>query len=376
MGRDGGEDGFVRRGPGWLNCRMKPNGAAFRSTGDEPSAPPTRPPLRWWPAAGIVVLAAAAILVIRLQEDVPFQTRNLASLAVSLAAVALLWLWWLVGSRAPWRWRLIGCGGALLVVGLGLALFRIRGVSGDLMPIIEPRWAARERAVSPPAPPEAPQVAATPVAAPRRVVADFPQFLGPNRNCVIEGVELDPDWQARPPRPVWRRPIGEGWAGFAVVGERAFTQDQQGEWERVICLELATGRLLWEHRDRTRYDTTIAGPGPRAVPTVHEGRVLTLGATGLLNCLDAASGRLLWQRWITRDADSSVPDWGFAGSPLVIDGKVIVSAGGRDGRSLWAYDLQTGEPMWHAGDDAAGYSAPCLMDLAGVPQVLIFNRHR
>lgn len=355
---------------------MQVNESAPHSVGGGSPSPAPRPPLRWWPAVVILGLTIAVITLIRLQEDEPFQTRNLASLVVALVTGAMLWLWWLLGSRAPWRWRVIGCGGALMVVGLGLALFRVVGVSGDLMPILEPRWVTRQKPA-----PEAPDTAAPPAAsgvthAPRRIVADFPQFLGPHRNCVIEGIELDADWQARPPELLWRRPIGEGWSGFAVVGERAFTQDQQGPWERVLCLELATGRLLWEHRDSTRYETTIAGAGPRAVPTVHKDRVLTLGATGLLNCLDASSGRLLWQRWITRDADSSIPEWGFAGSPLVWDGKVIVSAGGGSGRSLWAYDLETGAPVWHAGDDAAGYSAPCLLELAGALQILIFNRHR
>lgn len=331
---------------------------------------PARPPLRLWPAGLIGALLAAALVVIRQLDHLPYQSRNLASLAAGLAALALLWLWWLGGSRAPWRWRLMGCGAVLVLAGLGAALFRIRGVTGDLVPILEPRWRRAPAQAAAVPQPEPPARTDQPVQTPR---ADFPQFLGPNRDGVIPGVRLDPDWAARPPQVLWRRPVGAAWSGFAVVGDRALTQEQEGEQELVTCYDLATGRPLWRHADPARYFTTLAGEGPRCTPTVASNRVYTLGATGLLNCLALADGRRLWSRPITADAGSTVPEWGFAGSPLVWAGKVIVSAGGREDRSLLAYQAETGALVWHAGTRAANYSSPALLPLAGRPQVLMFN---
>jgi outer membrane protein assembly factor BamB len=142
----------------------------------------------------------------------------------------------------------------------------------------------------------------------------------------------------------------------------------------VVAYDLATGEILWTHSDPERYETTIAGIGPRATPTIDGDRVYTLGATGILNALDLATGERLWRRDIVEDNDTVNPEWGRSGSPLVLDDVVIVSAGGTGGRSLVAYDRETGEPVWSEGDDFCGYSSPYPTTLAGVAQILIFNR--
>jgi outer membrane protein assembly factor BamB len=329
---------------------------------------PSPPRLRWWPALVILVGLAVWIGVVRANDGVAFQQRNIQTAQAALAGLALLLLWWSFFSRAPKRLRLTV---SLVVLGAlvaAAALFRIRGVSGDLVPILEPRWVKRELTVPPPnAVPAAP---ATSVAGAR---ADFPQFLGPARTAVLAGPKLATDWAARPPAVLWRQPLGAAWSGFSIVVGRAFTQEQRGEVECVTCYDLATGKLLWLHADQARYATTIAGEGPRATPTVVGDRVFSFGATGLLNCLDAATGRPLWQRDTANDAGAAVPEWGFTSSPLVSDGRVIVSAGGRRNQSLLAYAVADGAPLWGGGSAAAGYSSPMLATLAGAPQVLSFN---
>ncbi len=92
----------------------------------------------------------------------------------------------------------------------------------------------------------------------------------------------------------------------------------------------------------------MAGAGPRATPAFHNGQVLTLGATGLLNALDATDGSPLWQRNLVDDTGAKVPDWGFSASPLVVDDLVIVHSGAPDGKAIVAYDLASGEPRWFA----------------------------
>jgi outer membrane protein assembly factor BamB len=331
--------------------------------------------IRWWPAGVGLGLAIGVVGVVQLQGDWPYQQRNLGTIVTLLIAGVWLWGWWLWGSRAPRRWRYGGAGGVAVAVLLGLSLFRIRGVSGDLLPILEWRWArpaagATEVTLDPrvgePTQPSA-ETAARP---------DFPQFFGPNRDGVVHGPALDPDWATRPPEVVWRRPIGAGWSGFAVVGDVAVTQEQDGENELVTAYELTTGRRLWAHADPARYRTTIAGEGPRATPTVVGDRVFTLGAQGRLNCLTLAEGRVVWARQVTEDAGSDVPEWGYAGSPLHRDGRLMVSGGGREDRSLLAYDAATGEILWTGGSAPAGYSSPVAVELAGVPQVLSFNSRR
>jgi outer membrane protein assembly factor BamB len=167
--------------------------------------------------------------------------------------------------------------------------------------------------------------------------------------------------------------VGQGWSGFAVQGSLAITQEQHGDEERVVAYQAETGRAVWSHADNARYSTVIAGTGPRSTPTVHAGRVFTMGGTGILNALDLATGRRLWTHDVIKENEGNLPDWGKSCSPLVVDERVIVSAGG-SGRSLVAYDAASGERVWAAGSAGASYSSPVLLTLGGRAQVVIFNR--
>lgn len=334
---------------------------------DEPhNTPAARPGIRWWPAWMILILGGVALAVIRLAGDAPYQTRNLRSTVAVLVMLALIVLWWMLLSRARWRIRFLGLLGAILVLGAPALLFRIRGVSGDLVPILEPRWA--RQAPSVPIAKEPPRASES-----RGSSSDFPQFQGPQRNGVLSAPALARDWNATPPTIAWKQPIGAAWSGFAVVGSQAVTQEQQGEEELVTCYDSASGRRLWTHSDASRYATTIAGEGPRATPTIVGDHVFTLGANGLLNCLDLASSRRIWGRDLRKDAEVNVPGWGFASSPLVHEGRVIVSAGGHTNRSLMAYSIADGAVAWTGGDRPVNYSSPALLDLAGMRQIVMFN---
>lgn len=331
--------------------------------------------VRWWPAAIIILLAAGRVLWIWSVPSLNRQNQVMSSGEAVLLTLALLFLWLVLLSRLRWRIRLLS---ALLVVMLGVLLRQtvtVRAVSGDLVPIFAWRWSEPIDARLEAAPADGfavPGVAAVPESAPA-TAADFPQFLGPQRDGVVRGVRLARDWAARPPRQLWRLPVGAGWSGFAVADGIAVTQEQRGEVEQVVAYDLATGGTIWSQADATRYRSIVAGDGPRATPTLDGGRVFTLGSTGVLNCLDLKSGERLWARNILLDGGAEVPQYGTASSPLVFDDRVVVSAGGPDGRSLLAYDRGTGEIAWSGGGNPAGYSSPILTILAETPQILIFN---
>jgi outer membrane protein assembly factor BamB len=315
--------------------------------------------IRWWPGIVIAILGVSAFLIIRTVDVWPYeQARTLAILGTAAGTVLLLLIWWLLFSRSSMRVRFA----VFAICALPFALFRHRGMTGDFLPIFEFRFAKRA----------APAMTGSgSLTAGSR--ADYPQIFGPNRDTRIDGTTLDPDWEKRPPEILWCKPVGSAWAGFAIVGNRALTLEQQGEEECVTCYDINTGNLLWKTPNAGHYNTAIAGEGPRTVPTVIGNRVYTLGATGTLRCLDLESGKPLWTCELTTDADVAIPMWGFASSPLVHEGKVIVSAGGTDGRSLLAYDAVTGEPAWKGGSRAINYSSPFLVTLAGRPQIVMFN---
>ncbi len=317
----------------------------------------------------IILVAGGVILWVRTRTTWSFQERNIQTLSVLVGGLMLFLVWWLSASRAPWRMRLLVTGAFVCLIGIALALFRIHGVSGDLRPVFQFRWAKAAGLGHP-------DESGTPIQIAGSGAFDFPQFLGPNRTAILEGPGLNRDWQANRPQVLWRKPIGAAWSGWAVVGRRAFTQEQRLEGECVTCYDALTGRLLWSHADPAHYQSVLAGEGPRCTPTVLGNSVFALGATGILNCLDATSGKRLWFRNIVGDAQSRLPEWGFSGSPLVVDGKVIVSSGGSPSRSLLAYDSASGQLVWSAGDRWISYGSPFLATLSGVRQILAFNSRK
>ena len=365
--------------------------------------------LRWWPAAVVVAGGVLWLGYIWFVSPGIRQDRNVRSILATAVTGILLLLWFLLASGLRWKTRLAGFGLVVAALVLLAGLFRIEGVSGDLVPILAYRWSARPGSASgpvsastdsspavteaPPSPgpiagasvtPESsgptPPVPGSPAptlsdAAPVSAIpsADYPQFLGPTRDAVLPGPRLARDWSARPPRLLWRQPIGAGWSAFAVVGGLAVTQEQHGDDEQIVAYEARSGRVRWRHSDRTRYDTVIAGVGPRATPTIRDGRVFAMGATGILNALRLDNGERLWSHRVLEDNGSSNLSWGTSGSPLVDGDRVVVSAGGREGRSLVAYRADTGEPLWATGHDRQGYSSATIATLAGRRQILVFN---
>lgn len=325
------------------------------------SSPPK--PVRWQIGVRMTVLGIAVITWVRWREDWPFQKRNLISYEVGFVTLLALVIWWLFLSRAAWRirWRVMGA--ALGLMGLFVAVVRLHGVSGDLVPEFAWRWSGASAA----------QASAPVNNAPAKGLhGDFPQFYGPDRTGVLKGPKLNSDWAMHPPQTLWRKPIGAGWSGFAVVGDVCITQEQKGENECVSALVLATGEPRWVHADAAHYQSLIAGEGPRATPTVTGGNVFTLGSTGILNCLDLATGAVRWSQNVVSAVNGKIPEWGATSSPLVVDDLVIVHGGEKGTHSLVAYRTSDGGLVWKGGTKSS-YATPVLATLAGVSQVIAFN---
>ncbi len=256
---------------------------------------------------------------------------------------------------------------------------------GARVPASEPR-AARPAATSPgsdagptagatsvPAsadPPAPPDAAADPND------AAWTDFRGPHRDGRYTGPPIRTDWPAAGLDPLWSQPIGGGYASFVVAGGLAFTIEQRRDDEVVAAYDVDTGVERWTHAWPAHFRESMGGPGPRATPTWHAGRVYALGATGRLVCLDAATGDEVWARNILDDAAAFNLTWAMSGAPLVVDDVVVVQPGGRDGWSVAAYDRLTGEVVWHGLDDVQSYTSPMLVTLGGVRQILVVTAAR
>jgi len=267
---------------------------------------------------------------------------------------------------------------AVLVASLGWTLVRTGGVTGTMSTAYAWRWSETaeqqfmdsDAAAAPSGPRDTP---VTQTQAGDEIVG-WPAFRGAGRDGVLDGVRIDPDWSQNPPRELWRRPVGPGWSSFVLAGQRLCTQEQRDEDEVVVCYDAATGEPIWVHQDAARFWEAMGGPGPRATPAYDDGRLYTLGATGVLNCLDIVTGNPVWTRNIADDSGAPVPVWAFSSSPLIVDDLVVVHApSAPDGNGLLAYDRVTGEPRWSGYAAGTSYSSPQLATMSGVPQILMIT---
>jgi outer membrane protein assembly factor BamB len=343
----------------------------------KPDAPQQPKPPRYFPGkvvSFISICCLVMILVMRLFQETIAQRApmfddaflNLATLILGFIAVVTLFFWFVFRSSYPGLVRLLTLLAIPLSIVLFFAFFKVVEVNGNMIPRFGPRFAkpadAALDSVKPVSQSKGIELGATP--------DDFPQFLGPDRNTYLPGPVIADDWNANPPKEIWRRKIGAGWSAFSVVNGYAVTMEQRGDDEWVACYEVATGKPVWGHSIKARYEdpSSLGGIGPRSTPTIHNGRVYSLGATGVLRCLNGADGKLIWKddllvRYgLTQLEAEKIVMWGRAGSPLIVDNMVVVPAGGPLGKakSLIAYDAESGKVIWEGGDRQISYSSPIV----------------
>lgn len=203
---------------------------------------------------------------------------------------------------------------------------------------------------------------------------DWPQWRGPRGDSSWRVASLPDRGPAEGDLvPVWRADLGPGYSGIAVVGNHVYTQDRPAtptDHERVVCFDATSGQLLWQHLYPAVYGKLDYPKGPRATPTVHDGRVYTMGAVGHVHCLDAQTGQVVWKLDLVRDHGATLATWGYSGSPLLDGEHVIIHAGLPQGGCYVAYDRRTGQERWRGGDDPLGYGTPILIEHAGQRQLI------
>jgi outer membrane protein assembly factor BamB len=218
---------------------------------------------------------------------------------------------------------------------------------------------------------------------------DWPQWLGPQRDGIWRETGILDAFPASGLKFRWRVPISSGYTGPAVAKGRVYVMDHllakgtsrpadafsRGEipgTERVLCLNEADGKIVWQHEYDCSY--TVSYPaGPRVTPTVYEGKVYTLGSEGNLSCLDAENGSVLWGRDFKKDFGIKTPMWGFAGHPLV-DGKKLICLAAGEGSVAVAFDKDTGAELWRAlSAKEPGYAPPMIYEFAGKRQLIIWE---
>jgi outer membrane protein assembly factor BamB len=205
--------------------------------------------------------------------------------------------------------------------------------------------------------------------------ADWPQFLGPDRNGVYAGPALAEAWPAQGPRVVWRKTVGQGFAAPVVVQNRVIVFHRIGAQEIVDALDARTGASVWRYQYATAYrDDFGFDEGPRAAPVVADGIVYTFGAEGQLHAVNFANGQRAWSEDTMKRFGVPKGFFGASGSPIVENGRVIANVGGVKG-GIVAFDAKTGAVQWTATSDQASYSSGVAATFAAGRRAVFLTRN-
>jgi outer membrane protein assembly factor BamB len=205
---------------------------------------------------------------------------------------------------------------------------------------------------------------------------DWPQILGPQRDGIAAKEELAAEWPDPGPQSVWEARIGSGFAGVAVTNGIVVLFHRLGDDDTLSAFVATTGKPLWSQRYPTDFQPQIVpDDGPRAVPTIHDGRVYAFAANGGLYCVALKTGESVWKRMTHEEYHAPSGYFGAGSSPLVEGKTLIVNVGGdKDGAGIVAFDLETGKTVWKATREQASYSSPVAVTRGGTRHLLCVTR--
>ncbi len=212
--------------------------------------------------------------------------------------------------------------------------------------------------------------------------ADWPQFLGPNRDgAAAESEPMVKGFAFSGVKFRWKHPVGTGFAGPVVVGDRVILFHRINDQAIVECVDAATGTEEWRYTYSNAFKDSFGfDNGPRACPTVAQGKVIIHGAEGTVQALDLTTGKRLWGFDTVKELNSPQGFFGRVCAPLVTEGKVIMEAGGANGKGaagLIALSLDDGRVLWQCLKDEASYAAPILKRGGGAsfPAIVAWMRN-
>ncbi len=205
---------------------------------------------------------------------------------------------------------------------------------------------------------------------------DWPQIMGANRNGISVEEKLADKWPADGPRSLWEAKIGSGFAGVAVAGGVAVLFHRVADEDTLTAYDAESGKPLWSQGFPTSFQPAIVeDDGPRAVPTIHQGRVYALASAGGLYCVDIKTGKPVWQRQTQTEFHVPSAYFGAGSSPLVEGKTLILNVGGdKDRAGVVAFDLNTGKTVWQTTSEQASYSSPIVTTLDGQRVLLCVTR--
>jgi outer membrane protein assembly factor BamB len=203
---------------------------------------------------------------------------------------------------------------------------------------------------------------------------DYPQWRGPNRDGAASAFVEPKSWPERLTLK-WKVDVGEGYGTPIVIGQRVYTHTRRDGNEVMMALDADTGKIVWQ----TAYPAPhkIAGgasghgQGPKSTPLFYNGKLYTLGITGIVSSFNASDGKLLWQK--PAPTQETLYN-NSAMSPIADQGAVIFHVGGHNNGALTAFDADTGQIRWSWSGDGPAYGSPMIAEVSGTRQVITLTQ--
>ncbi len=213
---------------------------------------------------------------------------------------------------------------------------------------------------------------------------NWPQFRGPGSLGVSDDDPRLPETWSRTENVAWRTPVpGMAWSSPIVWGDRVFLVNAQSEgaveevkrglyfggnrpeppkemhrWS-VLCLDFATGDILWERelaREVPKTPRHLKNSFASETPATDGERFYAhIGHLGTF-CFDFDGERVWSKRWPAR---ATRYGWGTASSPALHEGRLYLVNDNDDDSYMVALDKTTGDEIWRVErDEDSNWSTP------------------
>ena len=215
-------------------------------------------------------------------------------------------------------------------------------------------------------------------------LADWPQYLGPQRNSTSEEKGILRSWPEDGPKVLWSAAVGRGYGGPVIKDGKVYLLDRDDKvGDNLRCFDLSNGKELWNFA----YDAPGRAmfPGSRSVPIVDGNHVYSCGHNGDLYCIDINTHKPVWNKNVWTDfggkpggrsgrrsrGPGSFPIWAITQCPLVYGDLLIIASQAPDAGAV-AYDKLTGELKWktpNLGNES--YASPSVVKIDGKDHVVM-----
>jgi outer membrane protein assembly factor BamB len=209
---------------------------------------------------------------------------------------------------------------------------------------------------------------------------DWPWFLGPAGTGITRDAGLAAHWPQSGPSVVWSKAIGKGYSAPSVRGGRLVVHHRQGTAEIIECLRAVTGEPIWKVSTPSDFSDPYGyNNGPRCTPLLTESRCYTFGAKGRLLCIDLETGKRIWERETAKDFQVPQHFFGVGATPILEGNLLIVLVGGQPNSGVVAFNAATGETVWQSVGKATwdgaltGWTSPRSYQWTGDEMVVSYS---